>query len=82
MANYRYLLDTNIISSLSREPQGHVFSHLQKAGEETVCTSIVVAAELRFGAQKRNSPALTAWVEEILSRIEVLPPVIVNLVVA
>jgi tRNA(fMet)-specific endonuclease VapC len=73
MADYRYLLDTNIISSLLREPQGHVFRHLQQAGEEAVCTSIVVAAELRFGAKKRNSPALTAWVEEILSRIEVLP---------
>ncbi|MGB3917376.1 PIN domain-containing protein [Thiothrix litoralis] len=51
MTNYRYLLDTNIISNLFREPQGNVYQHLQRVGENTVCTSIVVAAELRFGAK-------------------------------
>lgn len=73
MANYRYLLDTNIISNLFREPQGNVYQHLQRVGEEAVCTSIVVAAELRFGAKKRNSPVLSAWVEQILTMIDVLP---------
>ncbi|WGZ95508.1 MAG: type II toxin-antitoxin system VapC family toxin [Candidatus Thiothrix putei] len=73
MTNYRYLLDTNIISNLFREPQGNVYQHLQRVGEGAVCTSIIVAAELRFGAKKRNSPALTAWVEQILSMIDVLP---------
>lgn len=73
MADYRYMLDTNIISSLFREPQGNVYQHLLRVGEEAVCTSIVVAAELRFGAQKRNSPVLTTWVEQILSSIDILP---------
>lgn len=73
MADYRYLLDTNIISSLFREPQGSVYQHLQRVGEGAVCTSIVVAAELRFGAKKRNAPILTAWVEQILSSIDILP---------
>lgn len=73
MADYRYLLDTNIISSLFREPQGSVYQHLQRVGEGAVCTSIVVAAELRFGAKKHNAPALTAWVEQILSSIDILP---------
>lgn len=73
MASYRYLLDTNIISSLFREPTGNVYRRLQQVGEGAVCTSIVVAAELRFGAKKRNSPRLTAWVEQVLSTTEVLP---------
>lgn len=73
MANYRYLLDTNIISSLFRSPQGNVYQHLQRVGEASVCTSIVVAAELRFGAKKRNSALLSAWVEQILLSIDVLP---------
>jgi tRNA(fMet)-specific endonuclease VapC len=42
-------------------------------GEASVCTSIVVAAELRYGAKKRNSLRLTAQVESILGVIETLP---------
>ena len=42
-------------------------------GEQQVCTSIIVAAELRFGALKKNSPRLTAQLEAILNAIEVLP---------
>jgi len=72
MTNYRYLLDTNIISNLFRDPQGNVYQHLQRVGENAVCTSIVVAAELRFEAKKRKSPTLTAWVEQLLTMIDVL----------
>ena len=42
-------------------------------GEQQVCTSIIVAAELRFGALKKNSPRLTAQLEAILNAIKVLP---------
>jgi len=42
-------------------------------GEETVCTSIVIAAEMRFGAKKMESSTLAAKVEQILDNIEVLP---------
>ena len=68
-----YLLDTNILSDLIRNPQGPVMRRIATFGEESVCTSIVVASEMRFGAEKRNSPALTAKVEAILANIEVLP---------
>jgi len=43
-----------------------------------VCTSIVVAAELRYGAIKRASRRLSAQLEAVLSAIDVLalePPV-------
>jgi tRNA(fMet)-specific endonuclease VapC len=69
----RYLLDTNILSDLVRHPQGMVMRHIQRVGENQVCTSIVVAAELRYGAAKRDSPRLTAQLEAVLGAIEVLP---------
>jgi tRNA(fMet)-specific endonuclease VapC len=43
----RYLLDTNILSDLIRHPQGTVADRITTVGENTVCTSIIVAAELR-----------------------------------
>ncbi|MFI0398290.1 MAG: type II toxin-antitoxin system VapC family toxin [Thiolinea sp.] len=72
MSSRQYLLDTNIISNLWKDPQGKVNQHLQAISEDKICTSIIVAAELRFGAAKRQSQALTEWVEAILSRLTVL----------
>ncbi len=73
MSTQRYLLDTNILSDLVRHPQGRVAERVAAVGEAAVCTSIVVAAELRFGAMKRNAPRLTAQVEAILAAIDILP---------
>jgi tRNA(fMet)-specific endonuclease VapC len=67
------LLDTNIISDLLRHPDGQVARHIARVGEEAVCTSIIVAAELRFGAAKKRSPQLTARVEGVLSRLKLIP---------
>lgn len=72
MSSRQYLLDTNIISNLWKDPQGKVYQHLQNISEDKVCTSIIVAAELRFGAAKRQSKVLTEWVEAILSRLTVV----------
>ena len=69
----RYLLDTNIVSDLVRNPQGRVARRIREVGEEEVCTSIIVAAELRFGAAKRGSQQLTARLETILDLLDVLP---------
>lgn len=69
----RYLLDTNIVSNLIRYPQGAVAEHIHKVGETEVCTSIIVAAELRYGAAKRGSPRLTAQLEAVLGALDVLP---------
>lgn len=68
----RYLLDTNILSDLVRHPQGIVARKIAEVGEAAVCTSIIAAAELRFGAAKRNSARLSHQVHAILSAIEVL----------
>ncbi|MGH7030572.1 MAG: type II toxin-antitoxin system VapC family toxin [Stellaceae bacterium] len=68
-----YLLDTNIVSDLVRNPQGRVAQHIRKIGETLVCTSIIVAAELRYGTPKRGSPRLTAQLEAVLGALKILP---------
>ena len=70
--SFRYLLDTNILSDLVRQPQGAAARRIEEVGEETICTSIIVAAELRFGAEKSDSDNLTDRVDLILSAIEIL----------
>jgi tRNA(fMet)-specific endonuclease VapC len=70
---HRYLLDTNIVSDLVRDPQGVVARRIARAGEDAVCTSIVVACELRYGAAKKGSPRLTEQLESILQALAVLP---------
>ena len=69
----RYLLDTNVVSDLVRNPHGRITQRIRKVGEARVCTSIVVAAELRYGAAKKGSPRLAAQLNAVLSVLEVLP---------
>jgi len=68
-----FLLDTNILSDLVRHPQGVVADRIAAEGEDTICTSIIVAAELRFGAAKSGSSKLASQVDLILSALEILP---------
>lgn len=71
------LLDTNIISTLARDPQGPAGQALRRLSPDDasqVITSIVVAAELRFGIAKAPPPAIPALaerIEAILSRLPV-----------
>ena len=73
MSEIRFLLDTNILSDLIRHPAGPVARRISEVGETTVCTSIIVASELRFGAEKKQSPVLQSKVDQILANLEVLP---------
>lgn len=68
----RYLLDTSILSDLVRNPQGKIASRIAEVGESSVATSIIVAAELRFGAAKKASARLTAQLDAILGALDVL----------
>ena len=68
-----YLLDTNIVSDLVRNPAGRAAVRLAAIGEVRPCTSIVVAAELQYGAIRRGSQRLTRQLEIVLSAIDVLP---------
>lgn len=69
----RYLLDANIVSDLVRNPQGKIAEQIFTVGETKVCTSIIVAAELRYGAEKKQSPRLSAQLEAVLGALEILP---------
>lgn len=67
-----FLLDTNIVSDLVRHPRGRIAGRIAKIGEQHVCTSIIVAAELRYGAAKKASPRLSAQLEAVLGAVDVL----------
>jgi tRNA(fMet)-specific endonuclease VapC len=69
----RYLLDTNIVSNLVRNPQGRVADRIKAIGDPNICTSIIVAAELRYGTIKKASPRLSAQVEAVLGAIDTVP---------
>ena len=67
------MLDTNIVSDLIRNPQGRAAKRIAKMGENNICTSIIVAAELRYGCAKSGSKRLLKAVEDLLGEINVLP---------
>ena len=69
----RYMLDTNIVSDLIRNPHGRAAERIAKVGEDKICTSIIVAAELRYGCAKSGSARLVKAVEDLLGEISVLP---------
>ena len=68
----RYMLDTNIISDLIRNPRGKAAKRIARVGEDNICTSIIVAAELRYGCAKSGSRRLLKAVEDLLGEINVL----------
>jgi tRNA(fMet)-specific endonuclease VapC len=69
----RFMLDTNIISDVIRNPAGKAANAVAREGDGAVCTSIVVASELRYGCARKGSAKLLAKVEELLAEIPVLP---------
>ena len=73
MGDFRYLLDSNSMSDLIRHPGGKVTRRFAVVGEPVVCTSIVVACELRFGAAKKGSSELSVRIDQLLASFNVLP---------
>ncbi|QPC92152.1 type II toxin-antitoxin system VapC family toxin [Mesorhizobium sp. INR15] len=69
----RFMLDTSIISDMIRNPAGNAASAMAREGDDAVCTSIVVASELRYGCAKKGSAKLLSKVEQLLAEIPVLP---------
>jgi tRNA(fMet)-specific endonuclease VapC len=66
------MLDTNIISDLIRNPNGKAAKRAADIGNDNICTSIIVAAELRYGSLKNGSKRLLQLVEGLLGEIKVL----------
>lgn len=68
-----FLLDTNIVSDLVRHPRGKTYQRIAENTDAMICTSIVVAAELRFGVTRKKSVKLTSQLEAVLGSLEVMP---------
>ncbi|SCX25660.1 type II toxin-antitoxin system VapC family toxin [Agrobacterium rosae] len=69
----RYLYDTNIISNLIRSPEERVGQRTAALAIGELGTSIIVAAELRFGYRNRGSRRLETLVEQVLADFEIAP---------
>lgn len=70
---YKYLLDTNILSDLIRNPNGRAAQQLKKYGEHTVATSLIISAEIRFGMKKSGNRTVVKRVGQLLEHIPILP---------
>ncbi|QDI81870.1 type II toxin-antitoxin system VapC family toxin [Methylorubrum populi] len=69
----RYLPDTNLLSALIRSPRGVVTEQIRRVGEARVYTSVIVEAELRYGAARNGSERLSRQVEAVLGSIPIEP---------
>ena len=72
MGESAWMLDTNTLSDLIRNPRGPVRERLAATAPDDVCTSVVVACELRFGAHRKGSRVLSQRVEQMLDNPTVL----------
>ena len=72
-----YLLDTNILSDLVHHPRSGTAARqlalVRAHGGQDISTSIITAAELRYGVAKRGSTRLVRQVETVLGALDVLP---------
>ena len=66
------MLDTNIVSEIIRNPAGPA-AQRARAVADSVCVSVIVAAELRYGCARKGSPQLLRRVEAFLAEVPVLP---------
>jgi tRNA(fMet)-specific endonuclease VapC len=73
LTDLRYMLDTNIVSDMIRNPRGKVVRRIADIGENGLSVSVIVAAELRYGTAKAGSPRLLELVEGALSRLIIVP---------
>ena len=72
MRQIGYLLDTNILLALIKEPKGIAAQHVREVGADKIFTSIIVASEMQFGIRKKASDQLTQRVESLLASIQIL----------
>jgi tRNA(fMet)-specific endonuclease VapC len=68
----KFMLDTDSVSFALRE-HGRVGARLVEHAPSQVCISAVTAAELRFGAERRNSKKLRRLIETFTSTVSVMP---------
>jgi class 3 adenylate cyclase len=67
---FRVVADDDKAETADPDPQGRLTQRIREVGEAQVCTSIIVAAELRYAAAKKRSPRLAAQLEAVLDPVE------------
>lgn len=70
--SHSFLLDTNIIAALAKNPSGPVSRKITDAGQAAICTSIIVACEIHYGLLKKDSHKLTTQMTAIMDAIDVV----------
>ena len=68
MTTFRYMLDTNIISDMVRNPEGAAAGRATAVPTDELCTSAIVASELRYGLRKKGAVSLARRVEAVDDR--------------
>jgi tRNA(fMet)-specific endonuclease VapC len=72
-----YLLDTNIMSDMMRNPEGLAAQRFRNllTGDETctLCTSVIVQCELLFGLRRRTHPRWQTHYQLLLGSVNVMP---------
>lgn len=66
----KYMLDTNIVSYFFRKHE-FVLAKINAISIENLCISSVTAAELIYGAEKRNNAKLSEMVNLFLASVEI-----------
>lgn len=69
----RFMLDTNIVSAIVRDPRGKVLERLLEVGEENAFISIITHGEIWYGVKKNGSEELSRKVSAITRRLYVAP---------
>jgi tRNA(fMet)-specific endonuclease VapC len=73
MAGPDYLFDTNILSAIVKRPASSLAQRIAAMDRQSLCTSVIVACELRYGVFKKGSPILAAKIDQLLAHVDVLP---------
>jgi tRNA(fMet)-specific endonuclease VapC len=71
-----YLLDSNALSDLIRNPGGTVSQQFERKAVDPsnrLLTSIVTACEIRYGVVKKGSRTLSERVDQTLTSVEIVP---------
>jgi tRNA(fMet)-specific endonuclease VapC len=73
----RYLLDTNILSDMMRNPEGRAAQQFRaKLSDDQaapMCTSVIVQCELLFGLRRRTHPRWHTHYQRVLESLDVQP---------
>lgn len=68
-----YMLDTNIISDILRNPRGAAARRARAEGWTAICTSAIAECELAFGVKKSGAERLRDRIAAFLSNCRALP---------